>query len=143
MRNLGHAGFGIAHGRGRIAVYGAEVALAIDQRQPQREVLRHAHQRVIDRLVTVRMILTDDVADDAGGFSVGLVPVVAVLVHREQDAAMHRLQPVAHVGQRAADDHAHCVIEIAFPHLLFDGDGGDLGRIGGRDGALLVVVIGH
>ena len=33
-------------------------------------------------------------------------------MHAEQDAAMHRLQAVANVGQRAADDHAHRVIEI-------------------------------
>ena len=36
---------------------------------------------------------------------------------------MHRLQTVADVGQRAADDHAHGVIEIRPPHLVFDIDG--------------------
>ena len=35
---------------------------------------------------------------------------------------MHRLQPVAHIGQRAADDHAHRVIEVGAPHLVGDGD---------------------
>ena len=35
---------------------------------------------------------------------------------------MHRLQAVAHVGQRPADDHAHGVIEVRRTHLVFDGD---------------------
>ncbi len=36
---------------------------------------------------------------------------------------MHRLQTVANVGQRAADDHAHGVIEVRPLHLVFDVDG--------------------
>jgi hypothetical protein len=35
---------------------------------------------------------------------------------------MHRLEAVAHVGQRAAHDHAHRVVEIRAPHLLFETD---------------------
>ena len=36
---------------------------------------------------------------------------------------MHRLEAVAHVGQRAADDHAHRVIEVRALHLVLDGYG--------------------
>ena len=39
---------------------------------------------------------------------------------------MDRLQPVPRIGQRAADDHAHRVIEIGTAHLVFDGDRGDI-----------------
>ena len=46
---------------------------------------------------------------------------------REQDAAVHRLQAVAHVGQRAADDDAHRVFEIGALHLVGDRDGPDVG----------------
>ena len=122
MRRLVHAHFGVTHGRGRVAVDGAEIALPVQQRQTQGKVLRHAHQRVIDRLVTMRVILTDHVTDHAGRLAVGLVPVVAVLTHREQDAAMHRLQAVTRIRQRTADDHAHGVIEIGRAHLVLDGD---------------------
>jgi hypothetical protein len=38
---------------------------------------------------------------------------------------MHRLEPVAHLGQRAAHDHAHRVIDVAALHLLLDVDGLD------------------
>ena len=49
---------------------------------------------------------------------------------------MHRLQPVAHIGQRARHDHAHRVIEVGALHLLFDGDGRyvERRRRGGRRG---------
>jgi hypothetical protein len=39
---------------------------------------------------------------------------------------MHRLQPVANIGKRAAHDYAHGVIEIRPPHLVFDIDGNDV-----------------
>jgi hypothetical protein len=35
---------------------------------------------------------------------------------------VHRLQAVAHVRQRAPDDHAHGVVEIRLAHLVFEID---------------------
>jgi len=118
-----HAHLGVAHRRRRVGVERAEIALPVQQRQAHREILRHAHQRVVDRLVAMGVVFTDHVADDAGGFAVGLVVGEAVLVHREQDAAVHGLQPVAQVGNGAADDHAHGVVEIAAAHLVLDRHG--------------------
>ena len=79
-------------GRRRIAVDRAEIALAVDQRHAHGEILRHAHHRVVNRLVAVRMIFTDHVADDARGFDVLLVRRMPLLVHRVENAAMHGLQ---------------------------------------------------
>ena len=42
------ARLGVAHGRGRVAVDGAEVALAVHQRRAHVQVLGHAHERVVD-----------------------------------------------------------------------------------------------
>ena len=58
----------------------------------------------------MRMVFTDDVADDARGLLVGLVPVIAQLAHRMQNAAMDGLQAVAYIGQRTPDDHAHGIV---------------------------------
>ena len=33
---------------------------------------------------------------------------------------MHRFEAVAHIGQRAAHDHAHGVIKVGRAHLLFE-----------------------
>ncbi len=110
--------FGIAFGGGRIAIDGAEIALSVDQRQTHREGLRHPHQRVIDREIAVRMIFAHRIAGDARRFVVGAIRRVIVLVHRIENAPVHRLQPVAHVGQRPAHDHAHRVIEVAVPHFV-------------------------
>ncbi len=117
------AALGVAHGRRVVAVDRAEVALAVDQRVAQREVLRHAHQRVVDRRVAVRVVLAEHVADHARALDVGPVPDVVGLVHGEEHAPVHRLEAVAHVRQRAPDDHAHGVVEVRAAHLLFEGDG--------------------
>ena len=132
---------GVALGRGRIAVDRAEIALPVDQRHAHGELLRHAHQRVVDRLVAVRVILTHGVAGHARRFVVGAIRRVVVLVHRIEDAAMHWLQPVAHIGQRTGDDHAHGVIEIRPLHLVDDRDRPNVGRRAwrARSGGLIVV----
>jgi hypothetical protein len=122
VREARHAHLGVSHGRRHVAVHGAEVALTVDEQVAHRKGLRHAHHRVVHGAVAVRMVLTDDVADDAGGLLVGLVPVVRELPHGVEHSAMHGLQPVAHVGQGTPDDHAHRIVEVGLPHLVFEID---------------------
>ena len=141
-RRLGQAAFGVAHRRRRIVVDRAEIALPVDQRQAHREVLRHAHQRVVDRLVAVRVIFADHVADDARRLHVLLVGRVPLLVHRIEDAAVHRLEAVARVRERTRHDHAHRVIEIRALHLVRDRHGPDI-RGRRRLAGLVVFVVGQ
>ena len=104
----------------RIAGEAAEVPLALDERIARREVLRETHQRVVDRRVPVRVILPHHFADDRRGFPVGPVAAEAHLVHAVEDPALHRLEAVADVRQRARDDDAHRVIEVRLAHLVLE-----------------------
>ena len=72
-RDLLEPRLGVSHRRGRVAVDRAEIALPVDQRRAHREILRHAHQRVIDREIAVRMIFAHHVADGARRLVVGPV----------------------------------------------------------------------
>ena len=114
--------FRITHRRRRIAIDGAEISLAVDQRVTHVEILRQTHERVVDRRIAVRMEFAEDFADDLGALAVGLGGGEAQLVHAEKNAAMHGLQSVAHVGQCAADDYAHRVIQVRLLHFRFDID---------------------
>ena len=105
--------FGVAHGRGAVAVERAEVARAVDQRIAQRERLRHAHQRLVQRAVAVRVVVAHHVADDLGALAVLGVGGEVLLPHRVEDAALHGLQAVAHVGQGARRDDREGVVEVA------------------------------
>ena len=111
---------GVAHGGCRVVVDRAEVALAVDELVAHRELLGHAHERVVDRGVAVRVIVAHHLTDDLGALGVGAGGAEAELVHRVQHAAMHGLQTVAHVGQGAADDHRHRVVEVGGAHLLLE-----------------------
>ena len=122
LGELGQAHLGVAHRRRVVAVDRAEVALAVDQAVAHGEVLRHAHERVVDRLVAVRVVAAHDVAHDARRLLVRLRGGIARLPHAVEHAPVHGLEPVAHVGQRAAHDHAHRVVEVRPLHLLFDVD---------------------
>ena len=88
---------GVAHGCLPVVARRAEVALALHQRVAQRPRLAEPHQRVVDRGVTVRVVLTHHVADDAGALREAAVRPVAAVVHRVEHPAVHRLEAVAHV----------------------------------------------
>ncbi len=117
----GHPRLGVAHGRRVIAVDVAEIALALDQRVAGGEILRQAHQRVVDRGLAVRVVLADHVADHAGAFLEPGGRVQPQLVHGVDQPAVHRLQPVAHVRQGARHDGGQRVGEIALAQRVGEG----------------------
>ena len=129
LRYLLEAAFRVAHRGRRIAVDRAEIALAIDQRHPQRKVLRHTHEGIVDGAVAVRVIVAHHLANRLGRFAVGPVVPVGRFVHRIEDAPVNRLQPVADVRQRPAHDHAHGIIEVRALHFIGYGDAANIARL--------------
>ena len=123
LSDLGQPALGVAHRGGVIAVHIAEIALAFHQRIAHREILRQAHQRLIDRLIAVRMIFADDVADHAGAFLEAGRRIEAEQTHGMQQPAVDGLQPVAGIGQRALGDGGERISEIALASALFSGSG--------------------
>ena len=138
-RDLLEPRFGVPRGCRRVAVDRAEIALPIDQRRAHGKILRHAHQRVVDREIAVRVELAHRLADGARRLVVRPIGREIQLAHRVENAPMHRLQTVAHVGKRAADDHAHRVIEIAALHLVEDRNRLDVLRAAARGPFVFVV----
>ena len=120
MRRAGQTGFCIPHCSCFIAIHRAEIALTIDQRQAHRKILRHAYHRVVDGLVTVGVILAHNVTNNTRRLTVRLVVFVSIFFHGKQNSAMNRFQSIAHIGQCAAHNYAHCVIEIRRAHFVFD-----------------------
>ena len=132
LRDRRQPALGVAHRRGVIAVDIAEIPLPVDQRIALREILRETHQRVIDRQLAMRMELADHVADHPGAFLVAGGGVEAKLLHRVQDAAVHRLEPVAHIRQRARHDRRQRIGEIALAERIGEIDVADLAGEGGH-----------
>ncbi len=113
---------GVAHGGCGVVARRAEVPVAVDQRVAQRPGLGEAHEGVVDRRVTVRVVVAHDVADDAGALEVAAVRAVAAVVHGVEHAAVHRFEAVPHVRQRSTDDDRHRVVEVRPLHLDLDAD---------------------
>ena len=114
---LGQTRLGVTHGGGGVAVDGTEVAMAVHQRHAHVERLSQANHRVVHCRVAVRVVLADNVADRTGRLHVRAGRQRASFVHRVQDAAVHRLQAVAHIRQGARDDNAHGILQEALLHL--------------------------
>jgi hypothetical protein len=121
-RELREARLGVAVGCGGVAVDGAVVALAVDERVAHREVLGETDHRVVDARVTVRVIVAEHVTDDGGALAVRGGGQEPLLVRGVQDAPVDGLQAVTRVGDGAPHDDAHRVIEVARAHLVLDRD---------------------
>ena len=91
MRHFGQSGLRITHGRRTVAVHGTEVSLTVHHRHAHRKRLRHPHHGFINRRIPVRVIFTQNITDNTGGFAERTVIVITVLVHGINNAAMHRL----------------------------------------------------
>ena len=118
--DLCHTNFGITHCGCVIAIDGTEVPLTVHQRVSKREILRHPHNGVVNRRITVGMVFTDNIPHDTRGLLVGLVPVVTEFVHGVKHAPVYRLETITHIRQGTAHDHAHGVIEIGLLEFVFD-----------------------
>ena len=70
LRDFGEARFGVTHRGGGVVVNAAEIALPVNQRIAHRKILRHADERVVHRLIAVRVIAPQHIADDARAFFV-------------------------------------------------------------------------
>src|SRR6267154_1830859 len=88
------ARFGVPHGRRWVAVDGAEISLAVNQRIAHVEILREADERGVDNRFTVRVIIAGSVAADFRALAVAPIGGQAKVVHGHQDAPLHRLQAV-------------------------------------------------
>ena len=105
-----------------VAGKASEVPLPLYQRIPRREVLRKPDEGVIDRSITVGVVLAHHVPDGGGGLPERPVVPKARLVHRVENPALHRFEAVADIRQRASDDHAHRVVEVRLTHLVLELD---------------------
>jgi hypothetical protein len=129
---------GVSHGGGRVSIDGTEVSLAVDKGIPEREVLGHSDDGVINSRVPVGMVFTDNVPDDPGGFLEFPVPEIPHLVHGKDDTPVNGFQAVPRVGKGTPHDYAHGVIHVRALHLIFNIDGN---RNGVLDGPVLLYTI--
>ena len=121
QRRRGQPGLGVPHrGRCVVAAERAEVPVPVHQWQAHRERLRHPDQRVVDGAVAVRVQPPHDLADHAGTLDVAAVGAQPHFAHLVEDPALHRLQAVPGVRQRALVDDRVGIFEVAAPHLLGD-----------------------
>src|SRR3989442_13105456 len=84
------------------------------------------------------MVATEHAADDARGLLVLSAGAHPLFVHRVKDASLDRLEAVPSVGQRAAHDDGHRVVDGGPGELVLDRlwgkarDAGLLAFVGGR-----------
>ena len=68
----------------------------------------------------MRVVVPARVARDLRAFHPGRVRPQVQIVHRDENAPLRRLETIADIGQRTADNDAHRVGQIARPHLVLN-----------------------
>ena len=119
QRERRHARFGVTH-RGRaVAVNRAEISMAVNQQGAHAVWLRHAHQRVVNRAVAMRMVFAQTIADNARAFFVRLIRRNAQLAEREENTPLNRLEAVLHARERAFQNDVLRIWDHRDMHDLF------------------------
>ena len=121
-RDFSHSRFGVPHCSRAVAVDRAEVALTVNEGVTHREILRHSDKCLVNCLVAVRMVFTDNVADDSRRLFVSRVVGVSEFLHREEHSAVNRFQTVSDIGQRPVGNDAHRIVDERRFHGVFDRD---------------------
>ena len=101
---FGQSRFGITHGSGIISVDVAEIALSVHQRITDGKILCQTAHGAVYRSIAVGVILTDDVADNAGAFFEPRFGIQMQLAHCKQQTAVNRFQAVSNIRQRTVDN---------------------------------------
>ena len=65
----------------------------------------------------MRMIFTQHFTDNSRRLFIRRIRADAHVVHRVEDAALHRLESIARIGQGARHDDAHRIIEVCLLHF--------------------------
>ena len=138
--DFAQAGLGVTVGSRGVAVHGAEVAVTVHQHIAHGEILGQTHQGVVNRLVSVGMVVTQHGAHAGGGLAEGPVGGQIVLIHGVKDPAVDGLQTVPHIGQGTSDDDGHGILDVAAFHFM-NQLRGDNGLIGIQDVLGLVVFL--
>ena len=66
MGQFGLTDFSVTHGRRGISIDRSKIPLTVDKRIAHGKVLGHSNYGVVNRRVSVGVILTDDIAHNAG-----------------------------------------------------------------------------
>ena len=82
---------------GRTKIRRTVIAVKIDEWVAHGERLGKTNQSVIDRAVTMRVVMTHNVTNHASTLAVTTIRSVTPVVHREDDASMHRLQAISDI----------------------------------------------
>ena len=136
-RHRGHPRLGVPVRGGRVTVDRPEVPLPVDERIAHHPRLREPHQRVVDGGVAVGMVLAEHFADDRRALLVARTGGHPGVEHRPENPSLRGFEPVADVGQRAADDDAHRVVHVGRAHLRLELDRVDLSGFEHRHGYTL------
>ena len=99
--------------------------MAVSQHVAHGEILRHANDGIINGAITMRVIFTQNFADDTRRLLVGLAGTHACFLHSIEYTAVYRFQTIPDIRQSTSHDNAHRIVDVAVLHLVFQINGDD------------------
>ena len=83
-------------------------------------MLCEADESIVNRAVAVWVVVLQNFPNHAGTFVEGTVMEKAFAQHGVENTPLHGLEPVAGVGQGAANDNRHRIVDVSRLHDLGD-----------------------
>ena len=109
---------GISHRSGSVTFNRSKITVSVNERQSLLEVLCHNDQSIINRRISMRMILTHRITYDTRTLTKRLIVTDPKLIHIVERSSLYRLKTVTHIRERSCDNDRHRIIYIGFLHQL-------------------------
>ena len=117
--HLIHPRLSISRSRRIIPIHRTKVPLPLHQGITHLPRLRQVHHCVINRRITVRVILTHHLTHNSRRLHRRVWRLPAILIHRIQNPPVHRFQPIPHIRQRPINNHRHRIAQKITLHRAF------------------------
>ena len=112
LTHLRKAALSVTHGSRRIAIHRTEVTLSVNKCVSHRPILGHTHQCAIYGAVSVGVILTEHLTDDARTLLVRVITCIANTHHTIKDTTVYGLESVSHIREGTCYNHRHRIVDV-------------------------------
>ena len=118
LADLGHLGLCVSHGCRWVTIDGAEVSLREYNRIAEGEVLGQPYKSIVDRCVSMWMVLTKYITHDSCTLLVCRIVSDTHVPHGVEDSSMYWLETIPCIRKGSGHDYAHGVVNVAALHLV-------------------------
>ena len=120
LGNLRHLCFGITVSCRRVTGNSTKVTLRSYSCIPLSKILTKAHKGIVNRGITMRMIMTQNFTDNSSTFFWLATARKIKFIHSVHNSPVNRFKPIPNIRQGTLNNYRHRIIDISLLNFIFN-----------------------